>query len=74
MFDLDDDYDRAAMYKIVLEEGQESDQQRLLNRDILRRDWPSAHPRISTFSVRTGVNLARSSPTLLLPSRSAGSR
>lgn len=38
-FNLDDDYDRAAMYKIVLEEGQEAHQRRLLNRDILRRDW-----------------------------------
>lgn len=38
-FDLDDEYDRAAMYKIVLEEGQEADQRRLLNWRLLRRDW-----------------------------------
>ena len=35
-FDLDDEYDRAAMYKIVLEEGQEADQRRLLNWRLLR--------------------------------------
>jgi hypothetical protein len=43
-FDLDDEYDRAAMYKIVLEEGQEADQRRLLNWRILRRDWRSLFP------------------------------
>jgi hypothetical protein len=43
-FDLDDDYDRAAMYKIVLEEGQEADQRRLLNWRILRRDWRNFFP------------------------------
>ncbi|WP_187361325.1 hypothetical protein [Phytoactinopolyspora mesophila] len=43
-FNLDDDYDRAAMYKIVLEEGQEADQRRLLNRAILRREWRNILP------------------------------
>lgn len=43
-FDLDDDYDRAAMYKIVLEEAQETDQRRLLNWRILRRDWRNLFP------------------------------
>lgn len=38
-FNLDDDYDRAAMYKIVLEEGQEAHQRLLLNRKIIRREW-----------------------------------
>jgi hypothetical protein len=42
-FDLDDEYDRAAMYKIVLEEGQE-DQRRFLNWRILRRDWRNFLP------------------------------
>lgn len=43
-YDLDDDCDRAAMYKIVLEEGQQADQQRLLNWRLLRRDWRSLFP------------------------------
>lgn len=43
-FDLDDEYDRVAMYKIVLEEGQEADQRRFLNRVILRRDWRRLFP------------------------------
>lgn len=43
-FNLDDEYDRAAMYKIVLEEGQEPHQRRLLNRKILRRDWRNLFP------------------------------
>jgi hypothetical protein len=43
-FDLDDEYDRAAMYKIVLEEGQEADQRRLLNRRLIRRDWRDLFP------------------------------
>jgi hypothetical protein len=43
-FDLDDEYDRAAMYKIVLEEGQVADQRRLLNRKVLRRDWRKLFP------------------------------
>jgi hypothetical protein len=32
------------MYKIVLEEGQEADQRRLLNWRILRRDWRNFFP------------------------------
>lgn len=43
-YDLDDDYDRAAMYKVVLEEGQEADLRRLLNWQLLRRDWRSLFP------------------------------
>lgn len=43
-FDLDDEYDRAAMYKIVLEEGQEADQRRLLNWRLLRRDRRNLFP------------------------------
>jgi hypothetical protein len=43
-FDLDDEYDRAAMYKIVLEEGREADQRRLLNWRLLRRDWRNLFP------------------------------
>ncbi|MEO3786147.1 hypothetical protein ABGB12_22695 [Actinocorallia sp. B10E7] len=39
-FDLDDDYDRVALYKIVLEEGVEEDLQRLVNGRLLRRYWP----------------------------------
>jgi hypothetical protein len=32
------------MYKIVLEEGQEADQRRLLNRRLIRRDWRDLFP------------------------------
>jgi hypothetical protein len=38
-FDLDDDYDRAAAYKIILEEGREEDFRRYLNARLLRRHW-----------------------------------
>lgn len=43
-FDLDDDYDRGALYKIVLEEGDDTDQRRLLNPALLRRHWPQLRP------------------------------
>lgn len=43
-YDLDDDYDRVALYKVVLEEGQESDLRRLLNRAILCREWHRIFP------------------------------
>lgn len=38
-FDLDDDYDHVAVYKIVLEEGLEEDLRRLINGGLLRRYW-----------------------------------
>lgn len=43
-FDLADSYDRLAMYKIVLEEGDPSHLRRLLNRDMLLREWPNMLP------------------------------
>ncbi|GLH95376.1 hypothetical protein [Phytohabitans aurantiacus] len=43
-FDLDDEYDRAAMYKIVLEEGQEADLRRLLNWRLIRSEWRNLFP------------------------------
>lgn len=43
-FDLDDDYDRAAAYKIILEEGREEHFRRLLNAGVLRRHWPEIPP------------------------------
>lgn len=43
-FDLDDAYDRAALYKIVLEEGGRQDFRRLLNEEVLRRHWPELRP------------------------------
>lgn len=43
-YDLDDEYDRAALYKIVLEEGQQSDLRRFLNHRILRREWRTIAP------------------------------
>jgi hypothetical protein len=36
-FDLDDDYDRSAAYKIILEEGREEHFRRYLNSWLLRR-------------------------------------
>jgi hypothetical protein len=38
-FDLDDDYDRSAAYKIILEEGREEHFRRFLNGRLLRRYW-----------------------------------
>ena len=43
-FDLDDDYDRSAMYKIILEEGQEEHFRRFLNAGLLRRNWREVMP------------------------------
>lgn len=43
-FDLDDEYDCAALYKIVLEEGVEDDICRLLNRNLLLRRWADLIP------------------------------
>ncbi len=43
-FDLEDDYDRAAAYKIVLEEGQEEHFRRYLNGGLLRRYWREILP------------------------------
>jgi hypothetical protein len=43
-FDLDDDYDRGAAYKIVLEEGREEHFRRLVNGTLLRRHWGEIRP------------------------------
>ena len=43
-FDLDDSYDRAALYKIVLEEGGQQDFRRFLNKEVLRRHWSHLRP------------------------------
>jgi hypothetical protein len=43
-FDLDDDYDRGAAYKIVLEEGREEHFRRLVNGTLLRRHWSEIRP------------------------------
>ncbi|HEY6277253.1 MAG TPA: hypothetical protein VIX86_13090 [Streptosporangiaceae bacterium] len=43
-FDLDDDYDRAAAYKIILEEGREEHFRRFLNARLLRRYWRDVRP------------------------------
>jgi hypothetical protein len=43
-FDLDDDYDRAAAYKIILEEGREEHFRRYLNSWLLRRYWREIVP------------------------------
>jgi len=51
-FDLDDEYDRAAMYKIVLEEGQEPDLRRLLNWRLIRRDRRNLVPALQVRSLR----------------------
>jgi hypothetical protein len=45
-------YDRAALYKIVLEEGQEADQRRLLNWRLLRSLVPADRP--TTVGVAKG--------------------
>jgi hypothetical protein len=43
-FDLDDDYDRAAAYKIILEEGREDHFRRYLNARLLLRYWQEILP------------------------------
>jgi hypothetical protein len=43
-FDLDDDYDRAAAYKIILEEGREEHFRRYLNARLLWRYWREILP------------------------------
>lgn len=43
-FDLSDDYDRSAAYKIVLEEGREEHFRRYLNGGLLRRYWREILP------------------------------
>jgi hypothetical protein len=43
-FDLEDNYDRAAVYKIVLEEGREEHFRRYLNGGLLRRYWREILP------------------------------
>ncbi len=43
-FDLDDDYDRAAVYKIILEEGREEHFRRFLNAGLLLRNWREVMP------------------------------
>jgi hypothetical protein len=43
-FDLDDDYDRDAAYKIVFEEGREEHFRRFVNGTLLRRHWAEIHP------------------------------
>ncbi|MFG2248166.1 hypothetical protein [Spirillospora sp. NPDC048823] len=43
-FDLDDDYDRSAVYKIVLEEGGAEHQRRLINGRLLVEHWDEILP------------------------------
>jgi hypothetical protein len=43
-FDLDDDYDRAAAYKIILEEGREEHFRQFLNARLLRLCWHQIRP------------------------------
>lgn len=43
-FDLDDDYDRAAVYKIVLEEGSVEHQRELINGRLLAEHWDEVLP------------------------------
>src|SRR5215475_14563280 len=43
-FDLSDDYDRSAAYKIVLEEGREEHFRRYLNGRILLKYWREILP------------------------------
>jgi hypothetical protein len=43
-FDLDDDYDRAAVYKIVLEEGGVDHLRRLVNGRLLVEHWSEVLP------------------------------
>jgi hypothetical protein len=44
IFDLDDDYDRSAAYKIILEEGQEEHFRRYLNARLLVAHWRRIRP------------------------------
>jgi alkanesulfonate monooxygenase SsuD/methylene tetrahydromethanopterin reductase-like flavin-dependent oxidoreductase (luciferase family) len=49
-FDLDDDYDRAAAYKIILEEGREEHFRRFQprsSRSPMPSGWPPATPKPS---------------------------
>jgi hypothetical protein len=43
-FDLDDDYDRAAAYKIIIGEGRVEHFRRYLNARLLRRYWQEILP------------------------------
>ncbi|MEU1956108.1 hypothetical protein [Nocardia rhamnosiphila] len=43
-FDLDDDYDRAAVYKIVLDEGTTQNLRELVNGRLLAMTWPQMRP------------------------------
>ncbi|MFQ6228275.1 hypothetical protein [Nocardia sp. NPDC002869] len=43
-FDLDDDYDRAAVYKIVLDEGTAKNLRELVNGRLLAMIWPQMRP------------------------------
>ena len=43
-FDLDNDYDRSAAYKIILEEGPEEHFRRYLNARLLVRYWRQIRP------------------------------
>ncbi len=43
-FDLDDDYDRSAAYKIILEEGQQEHFCRYLNARLLVAHWRRIRP------------------------------
>ena len=43
-FDLDDDYDSPAVYKIILEEGREEHFRQFLNAGLLRRNWREVMP------------------------------
>jgi len=43
-FDLDDDYDRSAVYKIILEEGLEEHFRRYLNARLLVAHWRRIRP------------------------------
>lgn len=43
-FDLDDTYDRTAVYKIVLEEGTDHHLRELINGRLLAAIWPQMHP------------------------------
>lgn len=43
-FDLDDDYDRSAVYKIVLEEGGVEHQRQLINGRLLMQHWDEILP------------------------------
>jgi hypothetical protein len=43
-FDLDDDYDRVAVFKIVLEEGAEEHLRELINARLLREHWQEILP------------------------------